>query len=351
MLTKVEIQGFQNHPDTTLEFVPGTNVIIGPSDAGKSAVFRAINWVVTNRPLGEAFRSEWGGDTRVALHTSEGYLVERVKTASRNEYILNGETLKAFGSGVPEAVAGALQLVPANIQSQMDMPFLLADSPGEAARALNQAASIDEIDHAVSGLRKSYYSAERLIRDRERQVEQYQGDLEQYDGLPEQEKKLEEAERVADEIAKRQGQLTAIEQLQGRGDTIRKELAAVVADAALPMAETAEADRQMLSIRERDLATLQELTDHARDIHHQLDQMAPDAARPTLQKAEAKQAALRKSQDRLDTIKDLVTFAQKQRGYVNKHAEYIEAIEQEYHELAPEECPLCGGRLNEANQA
>ena len=36
MIIKVEIENFQSHKNTVLEFVPGTNVVIGESDAGKS---------------------------------------------------------------------------------------------------------------------------------------------------------------------------------------------------------------------------------------------------------------------------------------------------------------------------
>ena len=88
MLTRVEISNFQSHKHTVLEFIPGTNVIIGGTDTGKSALFRAINWVCSNRPLGDAYRSEWGGDTRVVLHTSEGNIIERFRSDTKNEYTI-----------------------------------------------------------------------------------------------------------------------------------------------------------------------------------------------------------------------------------------------------------------------
>ena len=42
-----------------------------------------------------------------------------------------------------------------NIQQQSDLPFLLYATPGEAARMLNRAASIDDIDVARDGIAKS----------------------------------------------------------------------------------------------------------------------------------------------------------------------------------------------------
>ena len=131
MLKKVLIENFQSHKKSEFDFVPGVNVIIGASDTGKSAIFNAINWVATNRPLGESFRSEWGGDTKVTIHTSSDEQVGRNRTQSTNEYVINNTPLTAFKSDVPQAVLDVLQLDSYSIQSQMDSPFLLSLSPGE----------------------------------------------------------------------------------------------------------------------------------------------------------------------------------------------------------------------------
>ena len=49
MIKSVEFQNFQSHKKTILEFVPGVNIIVGLSDAGKSAVMRAIKWCLKNQ--------------------------------------------------------------------------------------------------------------------------------------------------------------------------------------------------------------------------------------------------------------------------------------------------------------
>lgn len=152
MLTSVSIKNFQSHKDTLVTFETGTNVIIGASDAGKSSIFRAINWVLSNRPLGDVYRSEWGGDTHVTLTTAEGNVIERIKSPSRNEYILNGKVLKAFGSDIPQEIIDVVKMDVSSIQTQSDSAFLLSNTPGEAARLLNKAANIDDIDKALSTL-------------------------------------------------------------------------------------------------------------------------------------------------------------------------------------------------------
>ena len=211
MISKVEIENFQSHEKTVMEFDPGVNVLIGKSDRGKSAIFRAINWPISNRPLGDSFRSEWGGDTRVVLFTSEGNKVERlrstVKSASRNEYILNDQVLKAFGTEVPEEVQNILQIDAFNIQAQMDAPFLLSSTPGEAARLLNKAASIDAIDQTVAGIKNALQKIDADTKYKERQLEKYQQDIKLYDNLPEIELAIEAVEgleKKAEELVRGQ---------------------------------------------------------------------------------------------------------------------------------------------------
>ncbi len=212
MLIKVEIENFMSHQNTVLEFVPGTNVIIGESDQGKSAAFTAINWVINNRPLGDFFRSVWGGDTRVALYTAEGDVIERIRTDNKNEYRINGEILEAFGTQVPQEVSDILQLDGYNIQAQMDPDFLLSQTPGEAARILNKAAAIDEIDTTISGISKALYQINSGIRYKEKQVKEYEQETNQYRNLPEIETKIQQAEEL--EILK-QNQNRKLTELRG----------------------------------------------------------------------------------------------------------------------------------------
>lgn len=212
MLTKVEIENFMSHQNTVLEFVPGTNVIIGESDQGKSAAFTAINWVINNRPLGDFFRSVWGGDTRVALYTAEGDVIERIRTDNKNEYRINGEILEAFGTQVPQEVSDILQLDGYNIQAQMDPDFLLSQTPGEAARILNKAAAIDEIDTTISGISKALYQINSGIRYKEKQIKEYEQEINQYRNLPEIETKIQQAEEL--EILK-QNQNRKLTELRG----------------------------------------------------------------------------------------------------------------------------------------
>ncbi len=301
MITKVEISNFQSHKQSTLEFTPGTNVIIGKSDAGKSAVFRAMNWVISNRPLGDSFRSEWGGDTKVTLYTCKGDVVQRVKSNNKNEYVINGKSLKAFGSEVPDEVTEILRLDSFNIHAQMDPPFLLSNTPGEAARLLNKAASIDDIDRTISGLKKAHTNITNNIKHDEQALAEYSEQIEQYSNLPEIEKMIKQVECLEEKKTKKCAELKQLENLTERIIVVGEEL---------------------------------EESDHVPELLKKLKNI------------EQIYSSWQNKAEKARSLKWLVTEVKETKEKVARAERAIKDIEEQYHELAPEECPLCGNKMN-----
>ena len=169
MIESVHIQNFQSHKDTKIDFSKGVNVLIGASDAGKSAVFRAIQWCLYNRPLGDGFRSYWGGDTSVTIRFSEGRELTRIKGKGVNSYFLDDVELKAFGTQPPEEVMALHNLDQTlNVQAQVDPIFLLQSSPGEVAKHFNEIADLEKIDTTSKNLDTE---ARALKKKRELQAE------------------------------------------------------------------------------------------------------------------------------------------------------------------------------------
>ena len=106
MIRSLTVRNFQSHKDTTIEFHPGFNAIVGSSDKGKSVLLRAIAWVAYNRPRGEDFRSSWSerNPTVVEIEMDDGNTIARVRTSTRKLYLLNGEELRSFRADVPDEV-------------------------------------------------------------------------------------------------------------------------------------------------------------------------------------------------------------------------------------------------------
>jgi exonuclease SbcC len=139
MISSITLTNFQSHDINFLRLSSGVNVIIGSSDSGKTAILRALNWCVYNRPSGKAHISYWNKDlkdeTTVVITKKQGQVL-RIRGNDFNGYrIARGDPddvsvieLEAVGTDVPEEVTKLLNLSEVNIQRQMDRPFLISES-------------------------------------------------------------------------------------------------------------------------------------------------------------------------------------------------------------------------------
>jgi len=189
MIKSITLTNFRSHEDTELEFSPHVNVIVGKSDSGKSNIIRALNWIVTNRPLGENV-IQYGKEqamVQVVVEDNGNQLgVTRMKKKSKNEYILSTDkeniSFEAFGSSPPESVLEALNLSNVNIQKQNEQYFLIFDSPGQVATYIRSITKLDEVDKVVKLLASK-------VRSKTGQISNYQVEL-------------KEVEQELDEISK-----------------------------------------------------------------------------------------------------------------------------------------------------
>lgn len=160
MFEKLRIQNFQSHKDTLFEFVPGINVIVGTSDSGKSAIFRALKWLMYNRPTGDAFCSYWSNKSARVELTLDDCKIVRAREKNKQIYELNDLSFTAFKTEVPEEIVKALNMEDVNFQQQFDRPFLLDISSGEVAQYFNKIAHLESIDKVL----KSLHQTERTVK-------------------------------------------------------------------------------------------------------------------------------------------------------------------------------------------
>ena len=347
MITKVEIESFQSHKKSILEFTPGTNIIIGESDAGKSAIFRAINWVCSNRPLGDAFCSEWGGTTRVVLHTSEGNVIERIRSKSINSYVINGKILEAFGHDAPPEVMQILQMDFANIQAQMDAPFLLASSPGEAARLLNKAAAIDDIDYTVAALNKTYNRLNNDIKYDSKQLAEYNEQIKQYDDLPELENKIDVLEKqyatYEKQLEDHEEILYKIEQIQEAQEAL--ELSAGIEE-LLQKTKSVQSIITKYDIQQTKLIDIQDILQKTKEAQETLISMQHiDKTTALLNGLQKQYQVYEKQQKEYKEISDMVYIMNKEGIKLDKLQKQIKLKQEEFAALAPNICPLCGNKI------
>jgi len=201
MISQIKIQNFQSHSETTLDLHEGVNALIGLTGAGKSVVFKSLDWLFRNRPLGDEYRSWWGGDTRVEITLKESKRIGRVRTDSENYYYIDKQKFEAFGKGPPpQPVLDLLNLSDVNFQAQTDPSFLISNSSGEVARYLNKAAHLDIIDQALSSIASTLRKEKEDLGQTKKDLESTQEQLVLYDWLPGADEKLVELEKLQERI-------------------------------------------------------------------------------------------------------------------------------------------------------
>ena len=212
-IKRLRLRNFQSHRETDFEFTPGLNIIVGPSDQGKSAIVRALRWLVYNEPRGTGFIRV--GETRceVRVELSNGVAVERIRDESSrvNRYILEvpGEEVlvfERFNKEVPLEVRKALDIsklvidrdraVEINLASQLEAPFLLEESGTTRSKILGRMANLHIIDAAQRDTLRDTSQALHEISRLEGDIELLDQQLQNYANLEEEETRLESLEQL-----------------------------------------------------------------------------------------------------------------------------------------------------------
>ncbi len=188
MIREIQLQNFQAHSDTTLELVPGINIITGTNQAGKTSIIRGFEWVRTSRPLGSSMiriGSEKACSVRVVFAKNFG--IERIRSKTRNEYKVAQERFKGVSSRVPAAVTKAFAATDLNVQMQFEPHYLIMESPGKFARIINETIHLeamgvvsDECRVRIRSARSELIGLDDRIKVQMELLEQYK-DLDQID--------------------------------------------------------------------------------------------------------------------------------------------------------------------------
>jgi DNA repair exonuclease SbcCD nuclease subunit len=201
-ITRIIMKGFQSHEDSTIDFGPGLNAIIGPSDSGKSAIIRALRFVLYNVPRGTDFirQGNQASDfVSVRVEFSNQTALERSRTReSAGSYIIesNGsrQTLQGFSNNVPVDVANIHQMPQLqltkdlesslNIGFQLDPPFLIGESPSNRATIIGQLTGVNLVDAALKEINKDVLTGTRDMKLYSEQMDQITQKLKGFVDLP-----------------------------------------------------------------------------------------------------------------------------------------------------------------------
>lgn len=125
---KLSLENFQSISKGELIFHTGTNVIIGQSNSGKSATFRALKTCLSNPSGSQRFIKKGTNHSSVMLEYNGNQIIWK-RTPKESSYIVNGETyLKTGKSNAFKIVEGTGFAVDSNdtimnIEEELQLPF------------------------------------------------------------------------------------------------------------------------------------------------------------------------------------------------------------------------------------
>lgn len=233
MIRNLEISNFQSHKNSVLEFDEGVSVITGPSDSGKSAIFKALLWAINNRPLGDEFKSWFAKEkdtVNVGIEFSEGTYVAKERKGAKNIYDLNGTIFEALKSDVPDELKKLTNLVDYNIQFQHQPYFLLQDTPGEVARKFNDWVGLDIIDRAFSKINSIVSISKGKIADYDNEITRLTAQVESLSYIDKIQVILDELETLYSEKEKIENICLSIEKTVSSIDKLQEEISELLYD-------------------------------------------------------------------------------------------------------------------------
>jgi len=232
MLQQIIIKNFQKHRSLTVDFTEGVNLIMAPSDKGKTSILRGVDWVFRNRPLKfDSIRydpkiAKDGGKplnkkdvTSAEMVFNNGWIRRERNEQKINQYVLSGhdDPFSALKGEVPDEVRLFLNL-DENFSIQMqDDPYFLIQSPkwtsGEVAKWLNEVSGFQIADQSMANIKVIARETKRdldksleEIKVAEERIEELRG----YESAGDLIKTIDDNIKEKDEIGQKCSQLSSL---------------------------------------------------------------------------------------------------------------------------------------------
>lgn len=255
------LEDFQSYDRATFDFDDHFNVIVGASNVGKSALSRALSFILCG-----TWDSSWVRDgakhCRLTLVTDAGATVVREKGEKVNRYTLilpnaTPQVYENFGTEIPMEIQQVLRIFKAqidaneflnlNIAGQMDSLFMLSKPGSFKAKVLGKLSGAHYLDYALRELNKDKKNVQTEKNLKEMEALDLQTQIAKFSGLDVERAKLDQVAGQMQRLADMHTKLEALKALFKRAqdwkarytsEAAREEKFAAL---ALPTAENLEA--------------------------------------------------------------------------------------------------------------
>ncbi|TJX16234.1 hypothetical protein E9840_00660 [Tissierella creatinini] len=214
-IKKITLENFQSHKYSVIELDERMNVIVGPSDSGKSAIIRGLKWVLFNEPSGNYFIREGENECSVTVEFSDSTILKRLRTKSKNSYVLynnNGEKMKfeGFGSIIPNEIIEEIGIKKIyldstessfiNLGEQLEGAFLLSEKTSTRASAIGRLVGVNIVDVALRDVLKDIRGLNVSTRTLEDNNIALKTEIEGYEFLNDLKKRYTKAKDLENDI-------------------------------------------------------------------------------------------------------------------------------------------------------
>ena len=192
------IQNFQSHKDTTIQFSTGLNIIVGPTNVGKSSILRALRKLIRDEPAGKSFISKWTNTVELSLLVEVNgvaHTIIRKVSPSQNLYYLDDQEFGGFGkTGIPKEIQDALNMklveleegneIDLHFSDQHDVPFMVSKgSAGTRSKLLGAVAGLCILDRAITRINSDIRAGNNDIKHRCDEISSFEAEIDDFPTL------------------------------------------------------------------------------------------------------------------------------------------------------------------------
>lgn len=193
MIKKLILKNFQIHKNLEIDFTPGVNFIVGESAKGKSAIIRALFLLFENSPrAAEKYFHRKGAKNpmEILIEDFKGNVIER----RNKKYYLNNVEYKAFKNEVPQPIKELLPFKTINWQMQFDVPFLIFESSGNAAKFLTRITGLEEQTEILAEIKTNISETKSEIKHLTQNLDKEEETIKKLKNIPELKNKLKKVQ-------------------------------------------------------------------------------------------------------------------------------------------------------------
>lgn len=238
-IKRIRLINFQSHEDSEICLGEGLNVIIGGSDQGKTAIIRALRWLLYNEPRGTDFIRIGADSCKVIITLTDGVEISRERTQNRNIYTLkraDGEEqiYEGFGNETPEEITNAHGMGKVNLDTdiesslnigyQLDGPFLLSQTGAIRAKAIGRIVGIHLIDKAIRNVIRDLHQLNQEEKFLNSGIETLNNELSIYSDLDNEGELLNQADSLLNKLEQELNRLDKLKAISGKIELVDGEI-------------------------------------------------------------------------------------------------------------------------------